>query len=257
MTDALSPGNGSGVSVAAACLDGHVATLCRASSGSATASGATSQATVFPPDAGRSPTITIAALFVSANGCYAGLPGVDVWDVLRDARAYAGPHPVVAHPPCQRWGNYWSAGGRYPEVGMDSGCFASALASVRRWGGVLEHPAGSQAWERFGLKEPPRSGGWIAADFHGGWTCCVEQGHYGHRARKATWLYACGIGLPPALTWGKSVAAIGPRPGRDPARERRIGAVQRMGKREREATPIPFRDLLVEIVRSAEHRVAA
>ena len=32
---------------------------------------------------------------------------------------------------------------------------------------------------------PPRFGGWVNADWLGGWTCCVEQGHYGHRARKA------------------------------------------------------------------------
>jgi hypothetical protein len=48
----------------------------------------------------------IAALFVETNGCYFNLPGVDPWDINRDARKYAGPHPVVAHPPCQRWGRY-------------------------------------------------------------------------------------------------------------------------------------------------------
>ena len=46
---------------------------------------------------------TIAALYVQKNGCYFGLPDVDPWDEERDARLYAGPHPVVAHPPCARW----------------------------------------------------------------------------------------------------------------------------------------------------------
>jgi hypothetical protein len=49
----------------------------------------------------------IAALFVAPDGVYAGLPGVEVWDEARDARRYAGPWPVVAHPPCQRWGRFW------------------------------------------------------------------------------------------------------------------------------------------------------
>ncbi len=46
---------------------------------------------------------TIAALYVATDGCYFGLSGVDTWDQARDARKYAGPYPVVAHPPCQRW----------------------------------------------------------------------------------------------------------------------------------------------------------
>jgi hypothetical protein len=78
----------------------------------------------------------IAALFVEKNGPYAGLEGVDVWDESRDARLYAGPFPVVAHPPCQRWGqlaNLVEARYGYP-VGDDGGCFAAALASVRKWG---------------------------------------------------------------------------------------------------------------------------
>jgi hypothetical protein len=50
----------------------------------------------------------VAALYVEHGGSYYGLPGVDPWDDARDARAYAGPHPVVAHPPCQRWGKFWA-----------------------------------------------------------------------------------------------------------------------------------------------------
>ena len=41
----------------------------------------------------------IAALYVETDGCYYGLPGVDPWDEARDARTYAGPHPVVAQLP--------------------------------------------------------------------------------------------------------------------------------------------------------------
>ena len=48
----------------------------------------------------------VAALFVETDGTYFGVPGVQPWDEPRDARTYAGPLPVVAHPPCQRWGRY-------------------------------------------------------------------------------------------------------------------------------------------------------
>jgi hypothetical protein len=159
---------------------------------------------------------TGAALFVAKNGSYIGVPGVDPWPIERDARLYAGPHPVVAHPPCQRWGKLWAGQplhikktGERKVKGADGGCFKSALASVRTYGGILEHPEGSHAWAHFNLNKPPRAGGWIAADMLGGWTCCVEQGRYGHYARKPTWLYAFGVDLP-ELDWGIGESRLDP-----------------------------------------------
>jgi hypothetical protein len=244
----------------------------------------------------------IAALYVATDGCYYGLDDVDPWNEARDARTYAGPYRVVCHSPCQRWGRYWYGGpmlhaqGRRKILGDDGGCFAAALAAVRRWGGVLEHPASSHAWRAFGLTAPHHRGGWVMADYVGGWTCHVEQGHYGHRARKATWLYAVGCDLP-SLRWGPSspplvrmddgfhsaaerrahrapLLAACARHGIDPQMVRRPAAGMsqddhgrrrrvlddmgstwctpgRMGKRERSATPIPFRDLLLTMVRDS------
>ena len=196
----------------------------------------------------------VAALFVMTDGVYAGLPNVDCWDRERDARRYAGPWPVVAHPPCERWGRYWSGGpsARVRRLlGDDDGCFAAALAAVRRWGGVLEHPEGSHAWRRFELMRPPRSGAWVMADWEGGWTCCVEQGAYGHRARKATWLYAHGIDVP-SLNWGRAKGDfVRLDEGFHSIEERRraikTGACQRLSKNQRAATPTLFRDLLISI----------
>lgn len=83
----------------------------------------------------------VAALFVDPNGVYADIPDVDVWDEARDARLYAGPWPVVAHPPCARWGSlaYVNQSMHGYRVGDDGGCFEAALAAVRTWGGVLLH----------------------------------------------------------------------------------------------------------------------
>lgn len=206
----------------------------------------------------------IAALYVATGGCYFGLEGVDPWDKARDARGYDGPHPVIAHPPCERWGRYWS-GGPSAKVrrlrGDDGGCFNHALHAVRTWGGVLEHPEASSAWRAHGLTTPPKSGGWIVADLYGGFTCCVEQGHYGHRARKATWLYANGVELP-ELIWGPSAGQRldeGFHSQEERVRARDAGAVprKRLSSRENVATPIPFRDLLLSIARSAHARRAA
>ena len=193
----------------------------------------------------------IAALYVETDGVYYNLPGVDPWDEQRDARLYDGPHPVVAHPPCQRWGRYWS-GGPSAKIrrlrGDDEGCFAAALWAVRTFGGVIEHPEASSAWDWFGLYRPPKPGQWVPAD-RWGYTCCVDQGHYGHRARKATWLYLVGITNLPALKWGQARGCfLRMDDGFHSAEERRT-TTERMGRRERMATPIPFRDLLISIAR--------
>lgn len=206
----------------------------------------------------------IAALFVERGGCYWNLPDVDPWDIARDARTYAGPHPVVAHPPCERWGRYWSGGPSAKvrrNLGEDDGCFEAALAAVRRHGGVLEHPEGSHAWRAFALNTPPHTGGWINADWRGGWTCCVEQGAYGHRARKKTWLYACGVDLP-SLAWGLAPGDFSRLDdGFHSAEERRraikTGVCHRLSKRQCAATPIPFRDLLISIAETANAEAAA
>ena len=165
----------------------------------------------------------VAALYVEENGVYSNLPDVDVWGVSRDARLYQGSLPVVAHPPCERWGRYWGGSPTtWPRKvkGDDGGCFKRALECVRAYAGVLEHPEASAAWFAFGLRAPDRGAGWLPAGDFIGWTCCVEQGHYGHRARKATWLYAVGVALP-SLKWGPSAASIRMDDGFYSAEERR------------------------------------
>ena len=204
----------------------------------------------------------IAALFVETDGAYWNLENVDPWDEARDARKYAGPWPVVAHPPCQRWGRYWHGAPRKPHqhrLGEDGGCFAAALTAVRNYGGVIEHPKDSHAWRYFGLSAPPACGGWVQADAFGGWTCCVWQGHYGHFAGKGTWLYAV-VDDPatlPSLIWGPSDS--GPTPAMVErygyAKARRVGRMALVGGKDktriRNATPPKFRDLMLSIALTA------
>lgn len=201
----------------------------------------------------------IAALYVETDGTYFGISWVEPWDEIKDARSYSGPHPVVAHPPCQRWGRYWHGAPNNPHqfrLGEDGGCFAAALTAVRNYGGVLEHPAHSKAWDFFGLVKPKPGDGWIKADEYGGWTCYVEQGHYGHMSRKPTWLYAAKVDLP-ELEWSKGEQRIHPvaleRYGYEKAR--RIGMMAMVGGKDktkiRNATPKEFRDILLAVARSA------
>ena len=189
----------------------------------------------------------IAVLFAQARGTYAGFPDVDVWDKDRDARRYSGPYPVVAHPPCARWcrlAGLVEAVHGIPR-GEDGGCFRAALESVRAFGGVLEHPAHSAAFDAHGLSRPAR-GGWQRC-LDGGWVTEVFQGNYGHRAAKATWLYAFRA-VVPSLDWRlcESTETI--------ASSRRVGDRTEVTKSERSATPPAFRDVLLSMARSC-HRV--
>lgn len=188
-----------------------------------------------------------AALYVDHRGVYATLPGVEPWGLPeRDARDYAGPWPVVAHPPCGAWGRYSRATpasrARGPLRGDDGGCFAAAIVAVERWGGVVEHPADTAAWAAHGLRAPDRAGGWTQT--RRGWACHVEQGHYGHAARKPTWLYVVTAdgGPPPPLTWGES----SPQPKAGSVARCR-GVLESLSRRQRAATPPAFAALLVAL----------
>jgi hypothetical protein len=147
----------------------------------------------------------IAALYIDPRGPYPRMEGVDCWDAARDARFYAGPHPVVAHPPCAPWSSLKHM--RRPDdgrVATDAECGPRAVEQVRRWGGVLEQPARSKLWDVCSLPTPVMPnppGGTVTALGGGdpGFTICVEQVAWGHVARKPTWLYCVGIGRPDRL----------------------------------------------------------
>lgn len=185
----------------------------------------------------------VAALFVETDGCYFGLAGVDPWDKPRDARLYAGPWPVVAHPPCDRWHMLSAVNHKRwgYTINEDGGCFASALASVRRWGGVLEHPAQTRAFRMHGIPQPTTRGWQSTLD--GDWITEVDQAAYGHRAKKSTWLLYHGLEAPPELNWAFT-------PG-----SHQIGNFDKklpvMAKAEALATPLAFRDLLISIALAA------
>ena len=197
---------------------------------------------------------TVAALYVDPNGVYAGLEDVEVWDEARDARLYAGPWPVVAHPPCQKWCQLAPLNASRIDgylVGDDGGCFEAALSAVRTFGGVLEHPAYSLAWSHFGLPVPGRCG-WTGAFGDPGHTAEVSQVAYGHAARKRTWLYAVGVDLP-ELNWAEppatmQVSAFGMTRKRHPSR---FNYSQALDKNKSNYTPPAFAEVLLAMARSA------
>lgn len=85
----------------------------------------------------------VGALFVRRDSIYRAMPGVDAFDFDRNALSFAGGMPVVAHPPCRSWGRLRAFVTPAPGE-RDLAMFA--VAQVRKWGGALEHSAGSTLW---------------------------------------------------------------------------------------------------------------
>lgn len=162
---------------------------------------------------------------------------------MRDAREYRGPLPVVAHPPCARWcrlaKEVQSLGGK--AVGDDDGCFASALASVRQFGGVLEHPAFSLAWPAYGLIQP-RYRVWQRST-DGYYVAEVNQAAYGHRAEKRTWLLYVGTRMPAGMNWTRAAGQM------VVTKSRRLDpkTVKQMPHAERSITPPAFAEALIQL----------
>lgn len=134
-------------------------------------------------------TRKVAALYVSPLGPYPRL--VHEWfDEKRDARTYAGPLPVVAHPPCGPWGSL-----RKLCTKQDRDLGPRAVDQVRRWGGVLEHPAHSSLWDYCDLPKPP--GVHFRHGKPAGFTLEANQVWFGHPCMKPTWIYVA--------SWGNTV----------------------------------------------------
>ena len=192
----------------------------------------------------------VAVLYARADSNYRALDGTDVWDAERDARRWPGGAPVVAHPPCRAWGSLRA----FAKPREDEKALAlHAVECVRRWGGVLEHPAGSTLWAAAGLPKPGEG-----VDQWGGWTLAAPQLWWGHRAEKRTWFYVVGADLRQlpqipfsmALPTRYVVAKTGRRKGMP-------GWMPDMNTAERESTPPALAAWLVEAARVCRVGVAA
>ena len=177
----------------------------------------------------------VAALFVRSDSVYKQMPGVDCYDIERDARTWTGGCPVVAHPPCRAWGRlrqFASPREGEKELGLH------AVDVVRANGGVLEHPAQSTLWLAKLLPHPGQF-----PDAWGGWSLPIKQFHFGHRAEKATWLYIVGAGPDdlPAIPVRQGSATHCVRPAKSYPR------LPSITKPEREHTPPELARWLVEL----------
>lgn len=175
----------------------------------------------------------IAVLYAESDSIYKQLATADVYDLARDARSYNGTNPVVAHPPCRTWSRLRHFS-KAPKTERDLALHA--LSVVRNNGGVLEHPAGSQLWPVAGLPAPG------VRDSFGGWTLPVDQGPFGHPARKRTLLYIVGAGaqqVPPFSVFGYAQTTV-----------------TRQHSGDRNATPIAFAVWLLQLAEACRVNIS-
>ncbi len=188
----------------------------------------------------------VAALYVDPRGPYPKLVA-EWYDEARDAKTYAGPWPVVAHPPCGPWSSLRTLSREHT-----AGAGVHAMGVVRRYGGVMEHPRGSLLFRYCGMPHPGE-----LPDEHGGVTFEVQQCDWGHVARKRTWLYVVGArGIPAAPSrrepthWCSGVHTPGAR-GKPPA------GIKICSAQQRRRTPVAFAEWLLELASRARRTEAA
>ena len=188
----------------------------------------------------------VAVLFARADSNYKACAGVDVWDAERDARKWPGGALVVAHPPCRAWGALRTVARPRPD---EKALAILAVEHVRRYGGVLEHPAASTLWKACGLAAPG------TIDAAGGRCITVDQWHWGHRASKPTRLYFVGMRYDELM--------VQPRRAGTPThcitqghgiRQGMRGFLPRVTDAEREHTPPELASWLVELARRCQVR---
>lgn len=165
----------------------------------------------------------VPVLCTRSDSVYLAL-GADCFDAGRDCRTYRGTRAVVAHPPCRAWGRLsHMAKPRADEKDVGVWC----LATVRMFGGVLEHPAHSRLFDLAGVRPGKRDAG-------GGYVVPVRQQWFGHPARKDTWLYVVGV-----------------EPGRLPRMPLVLGeasrTVESQSRADRERTPVDLARWLLEV----------
>ena len=122
--------------------------------------------------------------FVAKNSYYRLLPDLDLFDLQRNALSTISNAPAIYHPPCRSWGRLR----QFAKTPSGEHWLAVwAILRIWRYGGVLEHPAGSKLWSFMKLARPGQR-----YDFHGGFSVSLNQSWFGYPAKKNTWLYIVG-----------------------------------------------------------------
>jgi hypothetical protein len=174
---------------------------------------------------------TVAILCTARNSVYKTIPGVDVYDIDRDAKNFEGGMPIVAHPPCRAWSAYCRHQAKPDRGEKELGLWCAD--QLRKWGGCLEQPAHSHLFKAAGLPLPGHPEGNL-------WSADVWQFWWGYPMRKATWICFSGIDTR-SIQYPLRLHMHG--------NDRRRELV--MSKNQRSATTLEFATWLIEAARMA------
>jgi hypothetical protein len=181
----------------------------------------------------------ISVLFAARDSVYKTIDGLDVWDEDRNALKWPGGNPGIFHPPCRLWSKWMRHFSKAPESEKELAIWA--VEKVRKYGGVLEHPACSRLWKQEALPKPGSRDQW-------GLSIALYQQWFGHSAQKATWLYICGTSQLPEipLILGQPACHY------SAVRKLRHPDMQRLSHRQRQGTPLEFAKWLVETAKAVK-----
>jgi len=160
--------------------------------------------------------------------------------VYGDARLWPGGNSVICHPPCRAWGQLSHFAKPRPD---EKELAIYSINTIRKWGGVLEHPRASKLWPHMGLPTG------LNVDEFGGYSILINQSWFGHKAQKKTLLYICGVDrmkLPPVpIRFDRIDFTVTSSKRKSSGQKPKA----RLEKKEREATPIELALWLIEVAK--------
>lgn len=180
--------------------------------------------------------------FVADNSYYRLLPDLDLFDLRRNALSTKSNAPAIYHPPCRSWGRLRQfaktpAGEHWLAVW--------SVLRMWRYGGVLEHPAGSKLWSFMNLARPGQS-----YDLHGGFSVSLNQSWFGYPAKKNTWLYIVGCEISDLPEMPLSFNAIT----KTVSGSKNRNVLKELSHSERSRTTLLFNEYLISVLNTIKSK---
>lgn len=167
----------------------------------------------------------------------------DCYDIKRNALTTVSTGPAIYHPPCRMWGKLKTlAKGNIQEKELA----LWALNRVRLYGGILEHPAGSELF----LKHIVMPG--KGYDEFGGFSVATDLHQFGYPALKKTYLYVVGMSIRDMPAMPMNFDAVT----HNVCNSRARNGLKEVSKSMRETTPENMCKYLIECLSVIKHNLS-